>query len=442
MNGNIMIFMARNVRIWFFFWILVSVAGCVEPVKTFDKLPPGEWRGVLLLNREPVIAYGDDRDIRKNFDVDSELPFNFQILYEGDVMYAVFMNAEEKIEVRDIVFGRDLATAKDTVIIHFSVFDTSIEAIYEDGVMEGDWVVHYRDNYRIPFKAVHGNNRRFEFVNRGEVAQLDGEWQVVMGTNTESSYQAKGIFQQEGDRVTGTFLTETGDYRYLEGMLFGEKMYLSAFDGAHAFLFTGKRMQDGTISGTFRSGSQYQVDWQATKSSGFELSDPFNLTRFSPGKINFTFENTEGQKVSLDDEKFRGKIKIVSIMGTWCPNCMDEAVFLKEYFSMHPDTQVTKIAIGFERYRERERSVEALRRFKNKMNIDGDVLYGGYYSKEESAMALPFLEKIISYPTILFINEENKIVKVYTGFNGPATPQYENFKKEFEQLLNEMKQSI
>ena len=37
-------------------------------------------------------------------------------------------------------------------------------------------------------------------------------------------------------------MTETGDYRYLDGVVSGSKMYLSAFDGAHAFLFNKKML--------------------------------------------------------------------------------------------------------------------------------------------------------------------------------------------------------
>lgn len=416
-----------------------SISGCIEPLTTFDKLPPGEWRGVLLLDRKPVISYGDDRDIRKNFDVDSELPFNFEIQYEGDSMYAVFFNGQENIKVENIIFGRDMATAKDTVIIHFSVFDTSIEAIYEDGVLEGDWVVHYRDNYRIPFKAVHGNNRRFDFTNQGEYGNVNGEWEVVFGSQTDAPFPAKGIFYQEEDKVSGTFLTETGDYRFLEGVIFKNKLYLSAFDGAHAFLFTGKLLDDGTITGTFKSGSQYTVDWQAHRTTDFELENPFGLTNFSKDKIEFSFENTEGKQVSLTDEKYQNKIKIVTIMGTWCPNCLDETKFLKEYFNENPDEEVELIAIGFERYKEKNKNITALKRFKDKLEIDYEVLYGGHYEKSQAAEKLPFLDKVISYPTMIFLDKNDKIVKVYTGFNGPATPQYLEFKKEFADILTTLK---
>ncbi len=415
--------------------VLISISSCVEPLSTFDKLPPGVWRGVLLLDRKPVIAYGDDRDVEKNFDVDSELPFNFEIVYEGSEMYAILYNADERIKTENIIFGRDISTGKDTVIINFSVYDTSIEAIYEDGVMEGDWIVHYKENYRIPFKATHGNSKRFDFTNRQDYANIDGSWKVTFGIDTDKPFLAQGIFTQNMDTIKGTFLTETGDYRYLEGKIFKNKMYLSAFDGAHAFLFTGKVLENGDITGTFKSGSQYTVDWQAERSDDFSLSDPFNLTKSTGGKVDFSFENTEGQIISLSDEKFKNKGKIISVMGTWCPNCMDEALFLKEYFEENPKQNIELISIGFERYSEKEKNILALRRFKQKMNFSHEVLLGGSYSKKAASEALPFLDTIISYPTMVFLNKDNDIVDIYTGFNGPATPNFEKFKKQFEEVL-------
>jgi len=419
----------------FFGIVLITYSSCVEPLSTFDKLPPGVWRGVLLLDRKPVIAYGDDRDVEKNFDVDSELPFNFEIIYEGEEMYALIYNAEEKLRTENIVFGRDMATGKDTVIINFSVYDTSIEAIYEDGVMEGDWIVHYKDNYRIPFKAIHGNDKRFDFTNRDVYGNVDGEWKVTFGTDTENSYLAKGIFKQKDDKLVGTFLTETGDYRYLEGKVFKNKLYLSAFDGSHAFLFTGKILENGQITGTFKSGSQYTVDWQAERSNDFSLKDPFNMTKPTGNQVDFSFENTEGKMISLYDERYNNKSKIISIMGTWCPNCMDEALFLKEYFEKNPNVDIEIIAIGFERYSDKEKNLQALRRFKEKLNIHHEVLLGGTYNKKTATEALPFLDQIISYPTMVFLNRKNEIVEIYTGFSGPATPNYLNFIQQFEDIL-------
>jgi thiol-disulfide isomerase/thioredoxin len=426
---------------YIFFVLMAILAGCVEPNTTFEKIPPGIWRGVLLLDRQPVQKYGDDRDIVKKFETDSELPFNFEVIYDNDsVFHIVIHNAEERIKVTDIKFGRDKATAKDTVVIDFPVYDTQIRAIYEDGVMEGDWIVNYKENYSIPFKAVHGVSERFTLVDNDDILDVDGKWACTFEIGTEDEYQAVGVFNQEGKKLSGTFLTETGDYRFLEGKVVKQKIYLSAFDGAHAFLFVGKMMEDKKISGTFRSGSKYTTNWEAMRNDKATLRSAYELTAAKNNDpLSFTFENESGVSVSINDPKYAEKIKVIQIMGTWCPNCMDETIFLKEYFAKNPMDDVAVISIGFERYKDDEKSKSALKRFKDRMKISHEVLYGGYYDKKEAAEKLPQLDKILSYPTLVITDKQNKIIKIHTGFSGPATAEYKSFEKEFGDLLKSIR---
>ncbi|MFZ1751740.1 MAG: TlpA disulfide reductase family protein [Saprospiraceae bacterium] len=420
---------------------IIFALGCVAPNETFEKIPPGIWRGTLLLDRPPVQQYGDDRDVVKKFETESELPFNFEVIYKNDsIFHIVIHNGSERIEVKDITFGRDIATAKDTVVIDFPVYDTQIKAIYEDGVMEGDWIIHYKDSLRIPFKAVHGVADRFAGVYNGDATSADGKWDCTFEIGTADEYKAIGLFEQKGDQLTGTFLTETGDYRYLDGKVLKNKLYLSVFDGAHAFLFLGKILEDGTITGTFRSKSDYTTNWQAIKNDKVVLGDAYTLTKATDDKpLNFTFENESGKLVSINDPIYKNKVKIVQIMGTWCPNCMDETKFLKEYIDAHPDEDIAIITIGFERYKESAKSKAALQRFKQKMNITHEVLYGGYYDKKEAVKSIPQLDKIMSYPTLIITDRNNRMYKIHTGFSGPATPEYEAFKQEFEELVKEVK---
>ncbi|MBK9736791.1 MAG: TlpA family protein disulfide reductase [Saprospiraceae bacterium] len=411
--------------------------GCVAPNATFEKIPPGIWRATLLLDRQPSMKYGDDRDIVKKFDNDSELPFNFEVIYDDSSnFHIVIHNAEERIEVRDIDFGRDKATAKDTVYIRFPVYDTYIKAIYEDGVMEGEWIVNYKKNYKIPFKAVHGVTDRFTKVDNKIPSDISGKWACTFEIGTEDEYTAVGIFNQNGHKITGTFLTETGDYRYLEGMMYDKKMYLSTFDGAHAFQFLGKILEDGSITGTFRSGSQYTTNWEARKDSMATLKSAYSLNKIVNNDVlDFSFENESGKMVSIQDTQYKDKIKLIQIFGTWCPNCMDETKFLKTYFEKYPNDEVALISIGFERYEDAENSKAALKRFKEKLDLKHEVLWGGYYDKTAAGKKIPQLDKILAYPTLLFVDKKNRIVKIHTGFSGPATPGFKDFEKEFETVL-------
>ncbi len=427
-------------RIVFLIILIGTLNSCVAPNQTFEKIPPGIWRAVLLLDRAPVQKYGDDRDIKKNFDSDSELPFNFEVIYDDDsTFHIVIHNADERIKVKDITFGRDKATAKDTVIINFPVYDTQIKALYEDGVLEGDWIVNYKDNYRIPFKAVHGNSDRFTGIKKDSL-NIKGKWDCTFEIGTKDEYKAVGLFEQEEDELKGTFLTETGDYRFLGGKVAGQKIYLSAFDGAHAFLFLGKMMEGGMLSGTFRSGSQYTTNWEGTRNEKITLNNAYELTKSTDDSpLSFSFENESGILININESRFKDKIKIVQIMGTWCPNCMDETIFLKEYFAQNQTNDVVIFSIGFERYKEVSKSKEALKRFKERLGLTHEVLYGGYYDKKAASEKIPQLDKIMSYPTMIITDKENKIVKIHTGFSGPATPQYKEFKSEFETILNQIR---
>ena len=236
---------------------------------------------------------------------------------------------------------------------------------------------------------------------------LTGEWNVTMEIETEDAYPALGDFKQDGNLLTGTFETETGDYRYLEGVVSGDEFMLSCFDGSHAFLFDGKITDEGNLLGRFLSGVHYNVNWIGSRDGDHNMTDPFEFSRLKNENepVDFTFTNTNGESISLNDEKYQGKPKIVKLMGTWCPNCLDETNFLLEYFDQNPEKKIDIISIAFERYRDEAKAIEMVKRYKTKKNIPWEMLYGGYYDKTEATKTFKILEKIKSYPTLIFLNE-------------------------------------
>jgi len=249
------------------FMIFLST-GCFVVDNPFSAVAPGPWRGVLKLEQQFITPNprGEPLPEKMNMQFEEvtrgELPFNFEVIYENEEsFYILIQNGTEKIRVDDITFGRDIRTAKDTVLIQFPVYDSYIKAIYEENVMEGEWVVTNRPNYRIPFVAKHGMSHRFTTLRKDPVTDVSGKWEVSFsGTDSlDTDYKAIGEFDQKGNYLTGTFLTETGDYRFLEGTIQNDKLYLSCFDGAHAFLFEAKIAASDSILGSFRSGKHYRT---------------------------------------------------------------------------------------------------------------------------------------------------------------------------------------
>ncbi len=421
-------------------FISLLLSSCVEVRNQFDTLPPGVWRATLSLTSSGAQQFiNTDNETDRVFSelTDGELPFNFEVIYEEDGSLGLEVhNAAERIQVKDIAFGRDSRTLEDTVRIDFPEFDSYVSGIFEENRIQGYWHVNYRENYKIPFNAEFGKNHRFTNLKKDPIADLSGKWETTFELGTEDEYKGIGEFVQDGNKLSGTFRTETGDYRFLEGTVQGNKAYLSCFDGAHAFLFQAKILEDGSLTGSFRSGNHYLTTWNAVKNEQFELRDPDVLTFVKDQeKFFFNFENTKGEMVSLSDESFDNKAVLVSIFGTWCPNCRDEMEFLKSYFAEHPNLDIPVVAIAFERYREKEKSMAVLNRYIDKMDLPFEFLYGGYFEKSEAINQLPMLNKIISYPTMIILDKDKNIRKIHTGFSGPATSKFESFKADFDQTI-------
>lgn len=398
-------------------------------------LPPGPWRAILkLTDPEQVMATGLLGEEQKILDY-FELPFNMEVEYEGESMEVYIINGTEKIKVESVLYGRDPATAKDTLKLDLKAFDTSIDGFYEENFIEGYWIVNSKENYKIPFLAHYGQKHRFIDQEVPDTKDFSGQWKVVFEyDNEEAAYPAIAEFVQKENELTGTFLTETGDYRYLAGNAYGDKMRLSVFDGAHAFLFSGSMEQD-TIYGEFRSGKHYKSKWYATKDPNFVLEDPYSMTKSTSSEpIEFSFQDENGQTVSLSDESFKGKVKLINIMGTWCPNCKDELVFLKGIKEKYGN-ELEVITIAFEKYKEVTKARKVLKKYKAALAFDWPLLLGGYANKKETGETFLFLDKIYSYPTLLILDRENKIQYIHTGFSGPATSKYTDFTKEFDQKL-------
>lgn len=409
------------IRYLFFIFILIGMApSCVEIPKPYTALPPGIWRAELDLGDEVT------------------LPFNFEISYgDGDGLVVELINATERIKVTETSFGRT-KDLRDTLIFNFPIFDSFIKAEYKENVIEGYWQVNYREDYKIPFVAFHGQRHRFTTSKEKPALDLTGRWAASFEIETEEAYPAIGEFVQDENLLTGTFLTETGDYRYLEGTVQGNDFALSCFDGSHAFLFTGKILPSGGLSGKFYSGIHYNTNWVATKNDSAELTDPYKLSQITTPdkKIDFRLPNTEGEMISLSDPQYDGKPKLITIMGTWCPNCLDESKFLLEYFKKNPEKDIEIIALAFEKYRDKDIALQIIKYYKDKLKIPYEILLAGYYDKTEATSGLGFIDQIISYPTLLFVNSENEVQKVHTGFAGPATSKYQEFKDRFDSDLD------
>ncbi|MDB4293570.1 TlpA family protein disulfide reductase [Maribacter sp.] len=397
------------------FVLLLLLNGC----KNADPVEPamGVWRAELSVMDNQL------------------LPFNFKLLKSdsGKYMMEVY-NAEEVINVDEIrVFN-------DSIVIKMPVYEGYMAGTFTKNEMKGKFIKESLDRI-VPFTATFDAHSRFDTaaVASGDVS---GIWETRFNTNQEDEYIAKGIFKQKGNKVTGTFETTTGDYRYLDGVIDGDSLKVSAFDGAHAFLFTAK-LKDSTLNGAFYSGNHSKETMNAKRNESYILPSADSLTFLKEGyeQLAFKFPDSEGNFISLSDEQFQNKVVLIQIMGSWCPNCLDETKYYTQYLQDNPSSKLEIIALAFEYAKTQEKAFNSIKRLTDRIGVKYPVLLAQYGTsdKEEAQEKLPMLNHVLSYPTTIFVDKKGNVRKIHTGFNGPATGEkYELFKTAFDKFVKQL----
>jgi thiol-disulfide isomerase/thioredoxin len=386
-----------------------------------SKLQTGIWRGALKTSSG------------------AELPFNFDVENTGSHQQLIIHNGAERFKVTDI------KTKGDSVFIHMPLFDSEFKLKFAGKGLNGRWIKHYGDrDVAMAFNASPNTSWRFFEFPLKPAFNISGKWSATFGEGTPGKEKLVGDFRQSGSELTGTFLSISGDYRYLEGTVNGNQLYLSCFDGGHAFLFTAKINNAKSISdGKYYSGFSDLDKWTAIKDANAKLPDAYSLTVLKPGykKIAFTFKDINGHKVSLSDSRFKNKVVIVQILGSWCPNCMDETNFMvNNYYPKYHKRGVEIIGLAYERTTDFARSQRTLRVLKTHFNIPYTLLITGYTpAKGDPEKSLPMLADFKGFPTTIIIDKKGDVRKIHTGFSGPGTGvYYTQFIDEFERLTDDL----
>ena len=399
--------------------VSIIVIGCCSKVN--KQIHQGKWRGVLLIDKT---------------DTKNELPFIFEYISEGSsgAKLTIF-NADEKIT------SDNVSIKADSVFIKMPVFQDEIRAkIINMDSLVGEYY-HYgsKSKYGIPFYATSRQKERFPLNGEKSLIDVSGRWETTMQPGDSEEYKIIGEFKQSGNKVTGTFLTSSGDYRYLEGIAEGKKFMLSCVDGAHTLLFKADITPDGRLdNGVLLGGPNWVEKWIAVKNENAKLPDPEKLSSIKEGteKIDFRFRDLNGNYVSLSDKKFEGKNIVIQIMGSWCPNCMDETRLFADLYKTYKDKGIEFIGLCFESDNFDESKVR-MERFVKQLNADYTFLYAGEVGNKQVLSALPFMKDFKGYPTTIYLDKNHKPLKVVTGFSGPGTGEhYEKLKTETINYLN------
>jgi thiol-disulfide isomerase/thioredoxin len=266
---------------------------------------------------------------------------------------------------------------------------------------------------------------------------VSGDWILDVTDKDAKQTIYRAQFKQRGDRLQTTLIPVSGDSGVLIGYVSGRDLQASRFDGIRTSLLKASVNSAGVMEGTLDSTSLLK-GYPAARAPMLP-PDAMTYTRMrNPQEpFRFAYRDLKGTVVSSDDPQFRNKVVLITITGSWCPNCHEEAPFLVELYRRYHERGLEVVAIAFEYTGEIDRDTKQLRIFAQKHGLPFPVLLAG--TTDDAEQKLSQLENFGAYPTSIFIGRDGKVRAIHTGFDGPATgTRFIELKREMEERIQRL----
>lgn len=360
-----------------------------------------------------------------------DLPFRLEVQTDSDGMRAWICNGDERAPASLAV------SSGTTVTFEWGDYDSVLRGEVRTGgtALDGTWDMQVSATKRaqLGFHARYGVEAAAAppmpmlgpgkpLPSLGSGGTLSGRYRVVFDGE---DVPAVGILQESttGD-IDGTILTTLGDYRYLHGQRTGEEVVLACFDGGHAFLFRAQREGEAGLRGKFWSGDRTAISWSAQRDDTAALPDPHQITRAKQPRLpHLSFPDLLGDARTLTDPNVLGEGCVLLVFGSWCPNCHDATDTLVTLFRRYQARGLRVVGLACELTDDVDRNLRVLRTYAQRHEVEWPILTVGTADKKKVGQALPFLDQVVAYPTVVFVDKGGRIRDVYTGFVGPAAPR-------------------
>ena len=388
--------------------------------------PVGVWRGKIKNNSGEEVA------------------FTLEVKREGDKLVGSLVNGDDR------TVSSSGAFEGNTLELRYDFYDAELNAAIDGDDLSGTFTRQWKKQ-----KLERKLNAKRE-TGSGDAAQaassastdISGEWVMRVGEEPKISYWQAAIQQQgqQGSQVQGTIIPLSGDWGDMTGSFENGRLTLNRFDGINCRVFKATLTPQGALEGFVDFGlfdpKRKVVAERLTaenKASVANLPDPKNHTRMSNAAepFRFSFPDLDGKTVSSTDERFKNKVVVVTMTGSWCPNCYDEAPVLQEFYDRYREQGLEVVALAFEYTGEAARDTEQVRIFAKRLGVTYPTLYAG--GIEDAEKKLSQLVNFGAYPTTIYIGRDGLVKQIHAGFEGKATGErFIKLKAEMEELIKDL----
>ena len=338
-------------------------------------------------------------------------PFPLEITGSGANVTACFFNGTDRYPSTQGRFENGKLT------LQWDYYAATLDATLQNGVLEGQYAGTRRMKGPFAIRAT-----RAAAAQGAEPAPpIDGLWEIPNKSGKgESAWRF--IVQQSGAKATATILRVDGDTGTISGAFQHGKFVLSHFDGARAHLMQITPASDGTLDILQDANTQLTAYRPAAaRARGLpEPTDPDLHTTMKDASqpFRFSYPDLRGRTVSDTDARFRGKVLVVEITGSWCPNCHDEAPYLEEMYRKYGAQGLEIVSLSFEEA-DQLKDPARLRAFVKRYGLEFPVLLCG--EPEGAEAQLTQLVNWNTWPATLFIDRKGRVRGIHSGFPSPGS---------------------
>ncbi|MCH8546583.1 MAG: TlpA family protein disulfide reductase [Cryomorphaceae bacterium] len=356
----------------------------------------------------------------------TNLPF---IFYRGETSITI-QNGGEQITLR-----QNLRREDDSLEYLFPVYNSVLNMLCSKEECAGYfWDKDKGDTFRIKFVAEASDAPRFKQTDDA-CCSLKDQWEVIFRYDSDRPRHALGEFAENDSGYTGSIITPTGDYRFLQGVMNGRHLQMATFDGKFAYYFSAELI-DKELKGHYYAGLSEAIPWRAQRNDTFALPDATGLTHLASGydRVDFALPNQNGDTLRPEF----GKVHLIQILGSWCPNCSDEAKVLESLYQKYGDDGLTVTGIAFEMRDDSAAGWKAIAKMKEDLGLSYPIVYAGKADPKNTSQVLPMLNRVMAYPTLIILNRRGEVHSIKTGFKGPGTSFFDQYIEDMERLINDL----
>lgn len=417
----------RGLGLVFLVALLLDGASCARQPKVERQNPFGTWYGTIKNNSGEQVAFTLEV-------VNDPAKVNGMVNVTGTLV-----NGADRLASTSGSFDGQ------SIKLNYDFYDGELQARITGDQLQGVFVRQWqKQTLTRPLEAVR---QLKEPGVTGAATDLTGDWLLKVGEGDQQRLW-RAAMQTNSGKATGTIIPVSGDWGNLAGTFTPDNILtLNRFDGINSRIFKAQLQADGTLAGFVDLGlfdpKRKVVAERITdknKALVASLPDPNSYTRMRNASepFRFSFPDLDGKLVSWNDERFKNKAVVISITGSWCPNCHEETPFLQDMYTRYKDQGLEIVALAFEYTGQVSRDLEQVKIFAERHGVKYPMLLAG--STEDAPQKLPQLVNFGAYPTALFIGRDGLVKRVHAGFEGKATG--ERFTKLKTEVENEIKELL